>query len=430
MLNKKLVLAFLFFMAVASVATAQDKSVTQDKSVAQDKTASQDSDTVSVMERAAKHGDFLCYDVLVFSDRQVSQKIASQWQEQSEAISAGNSRGFWMGLLDATKGAALGALQSTSSKSFVTMGAEKLGDMLKSKKEQWRQVVTKENKFEKKLFMLENIDDFYSNVSGAGALDPSSLCFNGFGCLQKRGADTVLLITAHLDTSDAAISRILRHSKFELVLDTLVFNPKLCNLPNDSARTFSERKPYSFEERGSVGLKIDVKITSSWINQAIQIYKDVELGTFTVQTPINEASLDSDGVYRYFRARNDGKDCQIIGESFIVPRSFIGVRDSDGNYHDCWGTGQYKIAMTIKETCTITPEFEENWKADWKERQVAAKANKKSQHKPFGLISSMKQTCIQNGSTWVTTLVEAPANYTVSQVKGMFNFSAGAGGKK
>ena len=423
MLNKKLVLAFLLFMASVSVAVSQDKNVAQGKS------ASKDSDTASV-ERAVKHGDFLCYDVLVFSDRQVSQKIASQWQEQSEAISGGNSRGFWMGLLDATKGAALGALQSTSSKSFVTMGAEKLGDMLKSKKEQWRQVVTKENKFEKKLFMLENIDDFYSNVSGAGALDPSSLCFNGFGCLQKRGADTVLLITAHLDTSDAAISRILRHSKFELVLDTLVFNPKLCNLPNDSARTFSERKPYSFDERGSVGLKIDVKITSSWINQAIQIYKDVELGTFTVQTPINETSLDSDGVFRYFRARNDGKDCQIIGESFIVPRSFIGVRDSDGNYHDCWGTGQYKIAMTIKETCTITPQFEENWKADWKERQVAAKADKKSQHKSLGLISSMKQTCIQNGSTWVTTLVEAPANYTVSQVKGMFGFSAGGAAAK
>jgi len=423
MLSERLVLTFLFLMASVSVSVAQDKPAANVAADAQ-------SDTVSAMERAVKKGDFLCYDVLVFSDRQVSQKIASQWQEQTEAISAGNSRGFWMGLLDATKGAALGALQCTSSKSFVTMGAEKLGDMLKSKKEQWRQVVTKENRFEKKLFMLENIDDFYSNVSGAGALDPSSLCFNGFGCLQKRGADTVLLITAHLDTSDAAISRILRHSKFELVLDTLVFNPKLCNLPNDSARAFSERKPYSFEERGSVGLKIDVKITSSWINQAIQIYKDVELGKFTVQTPINEASLDADGVFRYFRARNDGKDCQIIGESFIVPRSFIGVRDSDGNYHDCWGTGQYKIAMTIKETCTITPHFEENWKADRKERQVAAKADKKSQHKSLGLISSMKQTCIQNGSTWVTTLVEAPANYTVAQVKGMFGFSAGGAAAK
>lgn len=124
-------------MASVSVAVSQDKPAANVAADAQ-------YDTVSAMERAVKKGDFLCYDVLVFSDRQVSQKIASQWQEQTEAISAGNSRGFWMGLLDATKGAALGALQSTSSKSFVTMGAEKLGDMLKSKKEQWRQVVTKE----------------------------------------------------------------------------------------------------------------------------------------------------------------------------------------------------------------------------------------------------------------------------------------------
>ncbi len=418
MINRHLILALLLVVSCAAMSVAQDVKPEQADSAAQ------------VMS-AAKKGDFLCYDVLVFSDKQVSQKISQQWQEQSDAISGGDSRGFWLGLLDAAKGAAFGALQSTGAKGFVSMGAEKLGEMLKSKKGQWKEVVTKENRFEKKLFMLENIDDFYSKVSGAGALDPSSLCFNGFGCLQMRGADTVLLITAHLDTSDAAISRILRHSKFELMLDTLVFNPRLCNLPNDSARSFSERKPYSFAERGSVGLKIDVKITSSWINQAIQIYKDVELGSFTVQTPISEESLDEDGVFRYFRARNDGKDCQIIGESFIVPRSFIGVRDSDGRYHDCWGTGQYKIAMTIKETCSITPHFEENWKADWKERQVAAKAAKKAQHKPFSIISSMKQTCIDNGSTWVTSLVEAPANYTVAQVKGMMGFSAsGAGAKK
>ena len=71
MLNKKLVLTFLLFMASVSVAVSQDKTASQEKS------ASKDSDTASV-ERAVKHGDFLCYDVLVFSDRQVSQKIASQ----------------------------------------------------------------------------------------------------------------------------------------------------------------------------------------------------------------------------------------------------------------------------------------------------------------------------------------------------------------
>ncbi|MBR2199382.1 MAG: hypothetical protein IJ894_01335, partial [Bacteroidales bacterium] len=223
MLSKIKTLALLSAIACASVAAAQTDT------------------TVAQLDSAAKKGDFLCYDMLVFSDRQVSQKISQQWEEQTEAIS-GESRGFWMGLLNATKGAALGALQSSGSTSFITMGAEKIGDLLKSKKEQWRAVVTKENRFEKNLFMLENIDDFYSKVSGAGALDPSSLCFNGFGCLQRRGNDTVLLVTAHLDTSEAAISRILRHSKFELVLDTLVFNPKLCNLPNDSARSFSQRK--------------------------------------------------------------------------------------------------------------------------------------------------------------------------------------------
>ncbi len=73
MLSEKLVLTFLFLMASVSGAGA----FAQDKSAA-DVAAAAQSDTVSAMERAVKHGDFLCYDVLVFSDRQVSQKIASQ----------------------------------------------------------------------------------------------------------------------------------------------------------------------------------------------------------------------------------------------------------------------------------------------------------------------------------------------------------------
>ncbi len=119
--------------------------------------------------------------------------------------------------------------------------------------------------------LIENIDDFYTNISDAGALDPSGMSFNGFACLQQRGNDTVLYLVCQLDTSEAALSQILFHSKFQLKLDTLIFNPRLCNLPNDESRCFSERKPFSFDERGNISLSIDISITSSWINQAIQV---------------------------------------------------------------------------------------------------------------------------------------------------------------
>ena len=42
-------------------------------------------------------------------------------------------------------------------------------------------------------------------------------------------------------------------------------------------------------------------LSSSWINQAIQLHKDQELGLFTLTIPVNEKSLDANGVFRYVR---------------------------------------------------------------------------------------------------------------------------------
>lgn len=349
------------------------------------------------------------YDVRVLTDKNVARKISAQWQKQADLLASETRGAFLDGFFEAAKSAAFGAFgQSASTIASVTIST--LADALKSKKDEWKKAVEEENRYEKKITMLENIDDFYSTVSDAGALDPSGMSFNGFSCLQKRGGDTVFFFSCHLDTSEYALARILRHSKFQLKLDTLVFNPSLCNLPNDKSRAYSERKPFSFSERKNLSFSIETEIFSSWINQAVQIHNDVKLGSFFISVPVSESSLEADGVFRFISGKElKSGDCQIVGDCFIVPRSYIGVRDESGIYHDAWGTGQYRVAMTIKETCGITEDFEKHWKDDWKSRP------KQSDIKQ-SLATAVKQTFSKNSSSWISTLTEAPVNYTKQEI--------------
>ena len=356
------------------------------------------------------------FDLKVQTSGSIAQKIAKAWEQQSDALASDNRGAFFDGLFAVSKGAAFGVLgqggSAAVSATFATLTAA-----VKSKKAEWRKVVQKESSYKKKLFMLENIDDFYSNVSNAGALDPSGLSFNGFACLQQRGTDTVLYVSCSLDTSEVALSRIIRHSKFQLHLDTLVFNPTLCNLPNDSARCFSERKPFSFADRKSISLGLDIEITSSWINQAIQMFDNVQLGRFSVSVPIIESSIGTDGKFRYISgADSNAVDCHITGDCFIVPRSYIGVRDEQGVYHDAWGTGQYRASMTITETCGITKEFEKNWKADWKCRPKRSTIGQ-------DMARSLKQVWNQNSKSWICSLTEAPIAYTKQQIISALGFA-------
>lgn len=358
--------------------------------------------TANAHANMAKGKDVSTYDLLVFQNKNIGKDITRKYDAQLEGLRQDMSRGYLSNLLGQGLTAAKKAA-STSLMGLVSTGVNMIGDMVRSKKNDWSAAVARENVFVKTLPMMENIEDFYSDVSFAGALDPSSLSFNGFGCLQKRDNDTVLYMVCHLDTTEYGVGRILKHSKFELTLDTLVFNPYKCDLPNDSTLPYSLRMPFSFTNRDNLNLQISLNVMSSWINQAIQLHRDQTLGQFFVNVPINENTLDADSVFRFYRGSANNKAvCDITGESFIVPRSYIGVRDANGRFHDAWGTGQYKMSMTLRETCSNTEAFDKNWKADWKARKM-----NKGHKVDFG--RAMRQLWDANGSKWVMSIVEAPA---------------------
>jgi len=268
----------------------------------------------------------------------------------------------------------------------------------------WEEIVKAENVYQDTLTTVEPINDFYEEPSKAGPMDPADMKFNGIGCLRTIDGDTVFYISCHINKS--RINRINNHSKFELSLDTLVIAPFQCNLPNSSYDTTG----LSFERQQNLQFFIEMRLISSWMTAQPMLQKDQTLGCFTISIPINQTdSLDSQKKLRYVRKEGVPEKYRVDGESFVVPRSYMGYRDKDNdyNYEDIWGTGEYKIELLLKESCDISKNFRDNWKSDWKRRQKAAK-NKNFIQSLLKEVTTQKWDTI--GKQWIITTLKGPAD--------------------
>ena len=186
------------------------------------------------------------------------------------------------------------------------------------------------------------------------------------------------------------------------MLDTLIISPTRSNLPNTTLNI-----PYSFKDRKNFTLSMDIRLLSSWMNEIVQLQKDQELGRFAINIPVDESVLDSRGFLRYARKAGQPSAYKVLGESFIVPRSFMGHRDENDNYRNSWGTGEYKLNITLKETCEATDAYKKNWKADRKYRKSLAPRH--------NLLETSWQTISNQRwdemtKSWVITTLKAPAS--------------------
>lgn len=230
--------------------------------------------------------------------------------------------------------------------------------------EAWSKAKQMQCTYKKTLSSQETIDDFYYRPSNNGALDPRDLKFNGFVCRNffeveptgesktRRGHDA-FYVSCKLRTDSLGLAHLGNHSKFMLEVDSLVFYPKYCNIPNASHRVIG--KGFSFDKLSDLEFELNVKVLSSWINEAVMITNDYELGHFVIRARIDENALQvvgNDTVFVY-----NGKDpktnglVSIIGDCFIVPRSYVGTSNEP-----MWGTGQYKLAIEVSETCQLNAE--------------------------------------------------------------------------
>lgn len=328
-----------------------------------------------------------------------SNDLAAEIQQVNASQDA--TRRFGSDLLNATLNASKG-IASGYVTSFIDMGVNAIASLLTRNarlKQEWEETVNAENTWTYPISSVEEMRDFYREPSRAGALDPMDMCFDGIGCLRMEGNDTVFFLSCHIDRSK--LHRIVNHSKFELVLDTLIVSPIRSNLPN----TYLPIE-YSFAERQNFNLSMRIRLSSSWFTDAIELHTDAQLGEFSISIPVEPEDLDDKGFLRYVRPQSEPSKYKVNGESFIVPRSYMGYRDENGNYNNIWGTGQYKLDIELKETCGITEAYRANWKKDRKRR--------KEMEPKEGFFTGVWQTVSSQQwdeitQSWVITTLSAPA---------------------
>lgn len=346
-------------------------------------------------QNAQKREKVSRYETFVYTSDKIDVLIQHEFLKRKER---GYAEDLGNAFLNAGKGIAGGYITST-----IDLGVNAIASLLTKNandKLKWEEIVKAENIHQETLTTVEPINNFYSYPSFDGPMDPAGMNFNGIGCLRTIEGDTVFYISCHIDESK--INRIINHSKFELSLDTLIINPYQCNLPNSNFDA-----GFSFEQRKNLQYVIEMRLISSWINELTQLQKNQELGSFTISIPVNKDDLDVQGKLRYVRTANAPAKYKIAGESFIIPRSYMGFRDEENNFKNSWGTGDYKVEIALKETCGITDTYRKDWKTDWKKRQDAENDNNFVQNS-WTTISTQRWD--ELGKKWIITTLKAPAD--------------------
>lgn len=350
--------------------------------------------TVSLMSQTVQ------YTAFVYTDDALSSEI----QTYNDALRHAEKRGVVGALLlDASINAAKGIGAGYITSAF-DLGVQAVAGLITRKqrlKEEWEQTVDAENVFYTKIHTITGLKDFYSKTSTASPMDPSGMRFNGIGVLRKDGDDTLFYISMHIDHSK--INRIVDHSKFELVLDSLIISPTHSNLPNSLFDT-----AFRWEDRDNYVMTLHIAITSSWMNELTQIFRDIQLGEFDLMIPVKQGDLDTNGFLRYVRPEGEPSKYEIIGNSFVVPRSYSGALDASGEAHQSWGTGEYQLAIDIKETCSLTIDYQNNWNKNRKARKKARKEKGNLITTSWKYITSQKWDEITQ--SWVVTVLQAPAD--------------------
>lgn len=328
----------------------------------------------------------------------------------------GATRSVVGGMLLAAGHAGVTALVDVTATEIV-----RLATLRKTQKQEWIKMIQNECNYTDSISSIRGLKDFYTETSRLGALDPSNMNFDGISVRGMRDGHEVLYLSCHID--DSRLEHLYQHSKFCLVVDTIAFHPYECHLPNLSANGIylkpgeaTERNNrFSYDEREHLTIGMELSLSSSWINEAITVQKDVELGRFNMSVTIPSGTE----VYTYSRAAIDQNrkllaegtapegvqlDTTYValnGDCFVVPRSFMPINGNES----MWGTGEYTMKVKFRESCQFSQDATHNekmkhWAQDY--RQL-----RKMQKKGSEFTRYWRTLWEQNGNTLMKAMIKS-----------------------
>ncbi|POY36626.1 hypothetical protein C3K47_09640 [Solitalea longa] len=176
---------------------------------------------------------------------------------------------------------------------------------------------------------------FYDQLSTTGPFDPIGMQFNSFKLVrtfENNGKqDTAMVAEFELDIENPY--SIINNSVFRLRLKDLKINYAKAKVAANSDKL----------------LNVDFEITfnTSYVNAEGQLFKNVELGKFYLFVRKAPLDITKDGYAEYYQRIKGQK---LVGQSFIVPRSFgnhiVGNYTSEPSYSQ----GAYNISIKVKES--------------------------------------------------------------------------------
>lgn len=302
----------------------------------------------------------------------------------------------------------------------VTTQVVQLINLRNEQKREWHAMIERECNYTDSISSVKGLQDFYSDVSRRGPLDPSNINFDGISVRGMKDGHEVLYLSCHID--DNRLDHLFQHSKFYLVVDTLAFYPYASHLPNLGANNIYLRQgekterdnSFSYDERENLTVGMDLTLSSSWINQATMVMNNVELGHFSLEVPIpahtevfiySKARIDRNRkLPREIKNKLSKQDTTYIdinGDSFVVPRSFMPINADN----QMWGTGEYSLKVKFRESCRFSYNSPDNKKAkNWHQDYKQLKKMRKTGSE-FGAF--LRTIWTQNGNTLIKTLVKS-----------------------
>ncbi len=357
------------------------------------------------------------FQILVTNENKPS--VINSYNDNVRAMQQATRSAAQRGFLDNALAGYTGLLTNstvTATSNLITLGINYLAKKIKGDREDWYKAAKQQCIYTHRLASGTSIDDFYALPSTVGAMDPANLKFEGFGLknyielTDAPGQGTgIFYVYCKMRRDPVGLQHIVNHGKFLVELDTLIFNPRYCNLPNDSTGVTR----FDFEKRKNLTFNLKVRIYSTWMNQANIFTHDQLLGEFAVHARIDPKKLNSDGYFIYDKNDPDYERLvSVTGDCFVVPRTFTGTTDAH-NYQPSWGTGQYRVEMEVTESCSINDKYylqpdskgKRKWdKAKWQPEWRAMKAA--GSNVPLG--QEMWQCVVSSyrGKDWCATLTD------------------------
>lgn len=189
---------------------------------------------------------------------------------------------------------------------------------------------------------------FYDQISESSALDPTGMQFAGFTFLRRvtdnlGKTDTAVYAKFRVDESNAY--EIINNSVFKLKLDELKVNYAKAKIM--ARKWYQPLSWFMAPEYPTLNIDFEITITSYYVTREGVIFDNVPVGKFYLT--LRDIPLDkTDPAHDKFYANL--KNNTVIGQSFLVPRSFGYYYDSKHQIKPSYGQGMYNIVVKVNES--------------------------------------------------------------------------------